>query len=206
MSDIEQFRAETRAWLEDNCPASMRTPSVAEEMVWGGRRATFTNPDSKVWLERMGAKGWTAPMWPAQYGGGGLSMAENSVLESDFRRIKGRPAWPALACGCWGQCCCNLPAKARNSNTCQKSSVAKFAGARDTLSQAPALTLPACRPKPSATVTYMSLMARKSGPPMQTNVIGFSAWSAPTPRSNTTASALSCLICRAPASLLNPSS
>ena len=57
MSDIEQFRAETRAWLEDNCPASMRTPSVAEEMVWGGRRATFTNPDSKVWLERMGAPG-----------------------------------------------------------------------------------------------------------------------------------------------------
>ena len=99
MSDIEQFRAETRAWLEDNCPASMRTPSVAEEMVWGGRRATFTNPDSKVWLERMGAKGWTAPMWPAQYGGGGLSMAENAVLESELRRIKARPALASF--GLW---------------------------------------------------------------------------------------------------------
>ena len=28
MADLEQFRAETRAWLEANCPASMRTPNA----------------------------------------------------------------------------------------------------------------------------------------------------------------------------------
>ena len=26
MSDLEAFRAETRAWLEANCPAEMREP------------------------------------------------------------------------------------------------------------------------------------------------------------------------------------
>ena len=48
MADIETFRAETRAWLEANCPASMRTPMVEEEVVWGGRNQKFVNPDSKA--------------------------------------------------------------------------------------------------------------------------------------------------------------
>ena len=38
-------RAETRAWLEENCPASMRTPMPEEETVWGGRHATFKTPN-----------------------------------------------------------------------------------------------------------------------------------------------------------------
>ena len=28
MSDLERFRAETRAWLEANCPPEMRQPVV----------------------------------------------------------------------------------------------------------------------------------------------------------------------------------
>ena len=64
MADIETFRRETAAWLEKNCPASMRTPGGEEEAVWGGRNATYTNPDSKLWLDRMAEKGWTTPRWP----------------------------------------------------------------------------------------------------------------------------------------------
>ena len=45
---LEQFRAETRAWLEENCPPSMRTPQVEDEIVWGGRREKFKNPESKL--------------------------------------------------------------------------------------------------------------------------------------------------------------
>ena len=30
---LESFRAETRAWLEANCPASMRTPMPEDEIV-----------------------------------------------------------------------------------------------------------------------------------------------------------------------------
>ncbi len=94
MSDaLETFRVETRAWLKDNCPASMRTPFGSEDdIVWGGRDAKFASPDAKLWLERMGAKGWTAPTWPAEYGGGGLSKAEDAVLQSELKRIGARPA------------------------------------------------------------------------------------------------------------------
>lgn len=91
-TDLETFRAETRAWLEENCPASMRTPMPEDETVWGGRKATFKNPDSKLWLERMASRGWTAPTWPAAYGGGGLSADENKILQQELGRIQARPA------------------------------------------------------------------------------------------------------------------
>ena len=86
------FRTEVRAWLEENCPESMRTPLKDDEIVWRGKREKFKNPDSKVWLERMVDKGWTAPEWPAEYGGGGLSKAQARVLQQELRRIKARPA------------------------------------------------------------------------------------------------------------------
>ncbi len=90
--ELEPFRDEVRAWLEDNCPASMRTPMREDEIIWGGRTEVFRNPDSKLWLERMGAKGWTAPEWPVEYGGGGLSRAQAKILQQELRRIKARAA------------------------------------------------------------------------------------------------------------------
>jgi alkylation response protein AidB-like acyl-CoA dehydrogenase len=100
MADLESFRNETRAWLEANCPPSMRTPMGGEDdAVWGGRNYQFKNPEAKLWLERMGAKGWTAPMWPKDYGGGGLTNDENRVLQSEMKRINARP--PLFSFGLW---------------------------------------------------------------------------------------------------------
>ncbi len=61
-------------------------------MVWGGRKFVHTNPDSKVWLDRMAERGWTAPTWPKEYGGGGLSRDEAKILQQEMGRIKARPA------------------------------------------------------------------------------------------------------------------
>jgi alkylation response protein AidB-like acyl-CoA dehydrogenase len=99
VADLEQFRSETRAWLEDHCPESMRTPMPEEEVVWGGRKARFPNPDSKLWLERMAEKGWTAPAWPVEYGGGGLDADRNKVLQQELSRIHARP--PLNSFGLW---------------------------------------------------------------------------------------------------------
>ncbi|XOV89093.1 MAG: acyl-CoA dehydrogenase family protein [Pseudomonadota bacterium] len=88
---LDQFRAETRAWLEANCPPSMRTsPASEDETVWGGRNAEFPNPEAKLWLDAMGSRGWTCPTWPAEYGGGGLTHEENRVLQEELRRINAR--------------------------------------------------------------------------------------------------------------------
>ncbi len=92
MSDLSAFRDEVRDWLEENCPASMRTPMPADESPGGGRRAVFKNPDTKVWMDRMAERGFTVPMWPKEYGGAGLSKEENLVLAEELRRINARPA------------------------------------------------------------------------------------------------------------------
>ena len=92
MQSQQEFRSETRTWLEQNCPESMRTSMVQEEVVWGGRNAEFANPDSEIWLQRMAQKGWTCPSWPAEYGGGGLDKDQAIVLGEELARINARPA------------------------------------------------------------------------------------------------------------------
>jgi len=92
VTTLEAFRDSTRAWLEENCPPSMRTPMVPEEIVWGGRNAEYVNPESKLWQDRMAEKGWTCPTWPQEYGGGGLSKDEAVVLKEELSRINARIA------------------------------------------------------------------------------------------------------------------
>jgi len=100
MSELEQFRTKTRLWLEENCPQEMRSPMNREtDACWGGRNWVFQSEDQKLWLERMVAKGWTAPSWPKEYGGAGLSRAEDKVLQQEMKRISARPA--LLSFGIW---------------------------------------------------------------------------------------------------------
>ena len=100
MSDLEEFRAEVRAWLEDNCPEEMRQPLASDaEHVWGGRRWQFSSEAQRVWFERMVAKGWTAPAWPVEYGGGGMSADEHDVFKAEMKRINARS--PVSNFGFW---------------------------------------------------------------------------------------------------------
>ena len=91
MTNIEEFRVETRSWLQENCPETMRLPIRSEkDQCWGGRNPTFQSEDQRLWMERMAGRGWTAPEWPAEYGGGGLSKAEAKVLREELARINAR--------------------------------------------------------------------------------------------------------------------
>ena len=91
MTDLDTFRAETRAWLEANCPAEMREPIKSEQdMCWGGRNWTFQSEAQKRWLEVMAERGWTVPDWPQDYGGGGLAAEQAIVLKEEMQRIHAR--------------------------------------------------------------------------------------------------------------------
>ncbi|GEM70391.1 acyl-CoA dehydrogenase [Sphingomonas aquatilis NBRC 16722] len=92
MTDLDQFRADTRAWLEANCPPDMREPIRGDQDVcWGGRHYDpAANPAQAQWLKVMGERGWTVPDWPKEYGGGGLSPAETKVLREEMRAIRAR--------------------------------------------------------------------------------------------------------------------
>ena len=86
--DLTSFRTETRKWLKDNCPQSMREPTKdPSQLYWGGRNGEFSSEDQKVWFERMLEKKWIVPYWEAKYGGGGLSSEKNNVLNQEMGRL-----------------------------------------------------------------------------------------------------------------------
>ena len=100
MSDLEQFRRDTRAWLEANCPPDMREPVVVDEdRYWGGRKPTFKSESQRLWLERMVTRGWTVPEWPQQYGGAGLSREQGRIVREERRRLGCRS--PLDSFGIW---------------------------------------------------------------------------------------------------------
>ena len=79
------FRSDAREWLATNCPPSLRQGLGGYTA--GGRKAVYANPDTKLWLDRMAERGWTAPTWPKDYGGGGLDVQEHMILDEEMRRI-----------------------------------------------------------------------------------------------------------------------
>jgi len=82
MSSLETFRAETREWLLANAPKSLfGTRKGRFDGFWGGKKNKETNPDVLRWRDVMFERGWTAPTWPKEYGGGGLSEEYAEVLE-----------------------------------------------------------------------------------------------------------------------------
>ena len=91
MDQLAAFRAEAAAWIESNCPPAMRGPMRPGEVaVWGGRRQEFPDRAACEWLQAMAGRGWTAPAWPKECGGAGLSREEAAVLAEELRRVGAR--------------------------------------------------------------------------------------------------------------------
>jgi alkylation response protein AidB-like acyl-CoA dehydrogenase len=86
---LDDFRLETRAWLDENCPPGARGPGPVSN---GSSKIQIEDRDTLLWLERMVEKGWTVPNWPKEYGGGGLSKDEYVILLQEMGRIGARPA------------------------------------------------------------------------------------------------------------------
>jgi acyl-CoA dehydrogenase len=97
MADLESFREDVRRWLDANAPAAMRTPPRSpDDMCWGGRKGKYSD-DTRRWLAIMAERGWTAPTWPREYGGGGLTKDEAKVLSQEMAKLRLRP--PLLGFG-----------------------------------------------------------------------------------------------------------
>jgi alkylation response protein AidB-like acyl-CoA dehydrogenase len=83
--DIDTFRGEARAWLEENFPKSLRrNEDAALEALMTGQRPTG---DVELWRKRIVEKGWGTPTWPKEYGGGGLTQSQARALQQEMARI-----------------------------------------------------------------------------------------------------------------------
>ena len=91
------FRAEARAWLDENFPKSL-AGRAAE--VLAGESVDSSESEALEWGKRLGAKGWATPTWPAEYGGGGLSQIEAQILNQEIDRAGAfNPLWRTTGMG-----------------------------------------------------------------------------------------------------------
>ena len=70
----QQFREALRAWLENNAPKDIEIPSDGRPL---DRETQQTLRDFRC---KLGSKGWLAPSWPLEWGGGGMHPALESVF------------------------------------------------------------------------------------------------------------------------------
>src|SRR5580704_14328364 len=82
--ELSAFREAARAWLEANFPKSLAGRDDEPIAPYG---PATPSADQELWRQRMVAKGWSAPTWPAAYGGGGLSADQAQVLQQEMARI-----------------------------------------------------------------------------------------------------------------------
>ena len=77
--EAEEFRGVIRDWLSENLPDGWGQPGfsmIPEE------RTTF----NQEWTAKLFAGGWICASWPAEYGGKGLSLLQQVVLNEEFAR------------------------------------------------------------------------------------------------------------------------
>lgn len=87
----EMFRKEVRTWLEDNVPPEMRLPVDP---------ADPTEEQFQFWRgihKKLGAKGWLYPTYPKEYGGGGLTAEQQTIIAEEFQKFGVARAGNSLA-------------------------------------------------------------------------------------------------------------
>jgi alkylation response protein AidB-like acyl-CoA dehydrogenase len=78
-SETEPFRKEVRAWLEENLPEGWFDPDFT---MTGDERRAFNDS----WTEKLFAGGWICAGWPVEYGGKGLTLLQQVVLNEEFAK------------------------------------------------------------------------------------------------------------------------
>lgn len=86
---LAEFRAEISNWIDVNAPSDVRDrPFSEDDICWGGKNWVFKSEGQEAWLKACADRGLTAPMWPTEYGGGGLTRAEDKIFKEELDRLR----------------------------------------------------------------------------------------------------------------------
>ncbi|MDG2045698.1 MAG: acyl-CoA dehydrogenase family protein [Halioglobus sp.] len=92
---LDKFRAETKAWLDENFPKSLN--GKASEISHGKNNSGKLNKDNESWRKNLATQGWGAPTWPVAYGGAGLSQKQAQIINEEMAQIGAFNPIPTLA-------------------------------------------------------------------------------------------------------------
>ena len=74
----EAFRLEARAWLEENVPEHVRKRA--------NLRTHVSRADRVPFYRALRKKGWYGVQWPKEFGGAGMPLSRQVVLQEEMRR------------------------------------------------------------------------------------------------------------------------
>jgi alkylation response protein AidB-like acyl-CoA dehydrogenase len=77
--EADSFRKEIRAWLEENLPQGWFEPGFS---MTKDERQQF----NETWTAKLFAGGWICAGWPVEYGGKGLTLMDQVVLNEEFAK------------------------------------------------------------------------------------------------------------------------
>ncbi|MEX1253139.1 MAG: acyl-CoA dehydrogenase [Dehalococcoidia bacterium] len=94
-----RFRAEVRSFVEKELPPELRRPHAISSSFEGGR---WGHPSAKAWRARLAERRWTAPAWPAEYGGAGMTVIEQFVFNEEMAKARAPRTGGGIAVGMAG--------------------------------------------------------------------------------------------------------
>jgi alkylation response protein AidB-like acyl-CoA dehydrogenase len=77
--EADSFRKEIRSWLEENLPQGWFEPDFS---MTKDERQEF----NETWTAKLFAGGWICAGWPVEYGGKGLTLMDQVVLNEEFAK------------------------------------------------------------------------------------------------------------------------
>src|SRR3954453_16289689 len=75
----EEFRAQFRAWLADNLPATWRDPAF-----WADLDADEAFELRRTWEADKAVAGWAGIHWPVEFGGRGGTPAQKAIYDEEM--------------------------------------------------------------------------------------------------------------------------
>ena len=75
--EVESFRRDLQKWLASNKPPKAKSTSLAH-FVESGRK----------WQQQLAKERWIAVHWPEEFGGRGLSLVEEAVVQEELVRVE----------------------------------------------------------------------------------------------------------------------
>ncbi len=89
----EAFRGEVREFLQKELPERFRGMGMFGMGGGGGRgdmRSRFE--EMREWREKLANRGWIAPAWPKEYGGAGMTVMQQFIMNEEFAENRAPPA------------------------------------------------------------------------------------------------------------------
>lgn len=87
-TELEAFRADVRSWLASRLPPARARGDETPLEIMGAGEGSEALPRARAFLAMLAERGWSAPGWPQQYGGAGLSTDRILALDEELRAFE----------------------------------------------------------------------------------------------------------------------